>query len=196
MSSDIVNFLMKIYYFFDKQNVGIERGNDFLLKFIDEENQLGEANTLQALGDLHIRNDKLSDAEKNYTEALKLFRTIDSKLGEANTKLCIIRLDIINKNINIRNFTDLKEAFCNIGDNEGISDVLQVEMFYNLTHNEFDKASKCFEECLKIREKSKNYLELKMWMNIFHKYIDDKEQADQFEIMMAYIEKVDSLIQN
>ncbi len=45
----------------------------------------GEANTLQALGDLHLRNARLDDARQAYEKALELFRAVDARLGEANT---------------------------------------------------------------------------------------------------------------
>ncbi|MCF7918850.1 MAG: tetratricopeptide repeat protein, partial [Candidatus Cloacimonetes bacterium] len=166
-----------------------------IFQTIDE--KLGEANTLRALGDLHIRNDNLKDAENNYLEALNIYQTIDSKLGEANTTLCILRLSILfeNEAFNIDDFEDIKHKYQNIGDNEGISDVFQVEMFYNLTQDQFEKAEDCFNECLKIKETTKNYLELKMWLKIYHKRFIDKKQTKQAEIINDCIEKVVSLIQ-
>ena len=47
--------------------------------------QLGEANTLKALGDLDRMEAKYGDARQNYTAALALFRAIPDRLGEANT---------------------------------------------------------------------------------------------------------------
>ncbi len=47
-------------------------------------NKLGEANVLQALGDLYERTDRLKDAEAAYEKALHQFRAIDERLGEAN----------------------------------------------------------------------------------------------------------------
>lgn len=47
--------------------------------------RFGEANTLEALGDLDRQEDRLSKARRNYGEALPIFREIRSRLGEANT---------------------------------------------------------------------------------------------------------------
>jgi tetratricopeptide (TPR) repeat protein len=47
--------------------------------------KLGEANTLQALGDLRVRRDKLDEAEENYLHCLEMYKEIGAKLGEANT---------------------------------------------------------------------------------------------------------------
>jgi tetratricopeptide (TPR) repeat protein len=49
------------------------------------DDQEGEANTLQALGDLALRTDDLAGAEQNYQAALTAFRDIGDRLGEANT---------------------------------------------------------------------------------------------------------------
>ncbi|MDX1994019.1 MAG: NB-ARC domain-containing protein [bacterium] len=49
----------------------------------------GEANTLQALGDLSVRLDELDAAKGYYDAALPLFRTIGDRLGEANTLMCV-----------------------------------------------------------------------------------------------------------
>ncbi len=45
----------------------------------------GEANTLQALGDLAMREDRLAEARQHYDQALPLYRQIGDRLGEANT---------------------------------------------------------------------------------------------------------------
>jgi tetratricopeptide (TPR) repeat protein len=45
----------------------------------------GEANTLQALGALYVRTDRLKEAEEAYGKALPLYQQIDDRLGEANT---------------------------------------------------------------------------------------------------------------
>ncbi|MCP4348145.1 MAG: tetratricopeptide repeat protein [Desulfobacterales bacterium] len=45
----------------------------------------GEANTLQALGDLMMRVDDLESARQSYEKALPIFQEIKDRLGEANT---------------------------------------------------------------------------------------------------------------
>jgi hypothetical protein len=49
--------------------------------------RLGEANTLQALGDAALSLDRYDDAEARYHEALPIYRQIGARLGEANTLL-------------------------------------------------------------------------------------------------------------
>ena len=44
----------------------------------------GEANTLLALGNLKMRRQDLDGALPDYRNALKIYRDIDEKLGEAN----------------------------------------------------------------------------------------------------------------
>ena len=48
------------------------------------EDRAGEANCLQGLGDLCLREDDLSGARGYYEEALPLYRAIEARLGEAN----------------------------------------------------------------------------------------------------------------
>jgi tetratricopeptide (TPR) repeat protein len=45
----------------------------------------GQANTLQALGDLSLREDELSAARTYYERALPLYEAIGARLGQANT---------------------------------------------------------------------------------------------------------------
>ena len=46
--------------------------------------RLGEANVLQALGDLYVRTARLKEAEAAYDQALSQHRAIDERRGEAN----------------------------------------------------------------------------------------------------------------
>ncbi|MFN8003146.1 MAG: tetratricopeptide repeat protein [Acidobacteriota bacterium] len=48
------------------------------------EDRLGEANVLQAIGDLLMRVADLSGARASYEKALPLYRQIEARLGEAN----------------------------------------------------------------------------------------------------------------
>ncbi|MCL4252116.1 MAG: tetratricopeptide repeat protein, partial [Anaerolineae bacterium] len=47
--------------------------------------RLGQANTLKALGDLNVREDRLADARQAYEQALPIYATIGDRLGQANT---------------------------------------------------------------------------------------------------------------
>ncbi len=52
----------------------------------------GEANVLQALGDLALREDKLGEASQRYAAALAIYPQIGDKLGEANIYQSLGRL--------------------------------------------------------------------------------------------------------
>jgi tetratricopeptide (TPR) repeat protein len=54
----------------------------------------GEANTLQALGDLDLREARYGAARANYEAALSAFRAIPDRLGEANTLQALGDLDL------------------------------------------------------------------------------------------------------
>ncbi|NJL54765.1 tetratricopeptide repeat protein [bacterium] len=57
----------------------------------------GQANTLQALGDLRLRQADLAGAEAAYQQALPLFETIGARLGQANTLMSLGDMHISQK---------------------------------------------------------------------------------------------------
>lgn len=77
--------LLLLYDFTDRQNEGKEIGNTLLGNLEKLQDKWGEANTLEALGDLAMRTYDLKDAKDRYEKALAIFQKIDEKLGEANT---------------------------------------------------------------------------------------------------------------
>ena len=77
--------LLSLYLFSSRLNEGIKTGKVIITNFEKIYDKQGEANTLQALGDLSMRTDDLKDAQERYEKALEIFQQIDEKLGEANT---------------------------------------------------------------------------------------------------------------
>ncbi|KAH8806889.1 hypothetical protein DL96DRAFT_1686087 [Flagelloscypha sp. PMI_526] len=55
----------------------------------DIQDQLGEANALEAMGDLHMRRDQLNTADALLTRALELHIELGYRLGEANARSSI-----------------------------------------------------------------------------------------------------------
>jgi hypothetical protein len=56
--------------------------------------RLGEANTIQALGDVARLQDRYDEATERYQQALPIYRQIGARLGEANTLVSRARLAI------------------------------------------------------------------------------------------------------
>jgi exonuclease VII small subunit len=54
------------------------------LSFIDRHTVLGEANDVQKLGDVHLRRDKLDEAQASFERAIELHRQAHDVLGEAS----------------------------------------------------------------------------------------------------------------
>jgi tetratricopeptide (TPR) repeat protein len=81
ISSSLLNILLFAY----RADDGIFAGNMGLKACRSLNERKGEANTLQALGDLKVRVDDLAGARRDYETALPIYREIQERLGEANT---------------------------------------------------------------------------------------------------------------
>ncbi|MCZ2127202.1 MAG: tetratricopeptide repeat protein [Anaerolineales bacterium] len=90
------------------------RQNDLWLSWLEESLRLGvedarlKANVLQAIGDVQQFRDDRDAALASYDEALKLFRQVGAKLGEANVYLSLGSTERENKN-----FSEAKRYFEN-----------------------------------------------------------------------------------
>ncbi|MCL4249261.1 MAG: TIR domain-containing protein, partial [Anaerolineae bacterium] len=54
----------------------------------------GEASILLRIGNLNVREDRLSDARQNYEQALPIYETIGARLGQANTLVALGDLNV------------------------------------------------------------------------------------------------------
>ena len=77
--------LIQLYSFHNRMNEAKEVSQTFMSKLEKLHDQLGEANTLKALGDLAVRTAELKEAKNRYDKALTIYQQIDEKLGQANT---------------------------------------------------------------------------------------------------------------
>ena len=94
-------YLISLYYRHDRCSMAKEIGDTIIPKLERLQDELGEANTLLALGDLAMRMADLKEAKLKYEKALEIFQQIDSKLGGANTLLALgdlaLRTDELKK---------------------------------------------------------------------------------------------------
>ena len=77
----------------------------------------GEANTLQALGELEVREAQYGAARERYEAALGLFRAIPDRLGEANTLKALGTLDQVESDLEGagQNFAAAGELYAAMG---------------------------------------------------------------------------------
>ena len=90
--ADIQHRRGKYLYYQNRWNASLEAHNAALALFRAVGDRLGEANTLQAMGDVYRFQDKYDEALKTYDAALALFRAVGDRLGEANLNQSLARL--------------------------------------------------------------------------------------------------------
>jgi tetratricopeptide (TPR) repeat protein len=70
------------------------------LSFIDRHTTvLGEANDVQSLGDVYLRQDKLDEAQASFERAIELHRQAHNVLGEANSLQSLANLYLRQDNL-------------------------------------------------------------------------------------------------
>ncbi len=79
-------------YYLDEYDAALESYRAALGLFRAVGDRLGEANTLQAIGDVQRFRDEYDAALESYRAALGLYRAVGSRLGEANTLAARSRL--------------------------------------------------------------------------------------------------------
>ena len=106
------------FYYSDRYPEARERYEEALPIFRDIQDRLGEANTIQALGHVHMALAEYPEARKRYEEALPIFRQIKARLGEANTLTGVGSLDLAeNKPAAAQNlFEQASRIYREIGD--------------------------------------------------------------------------------
>ncbi|GAB4508702.1 MAG: hypothetical protein OHK0046_01920 [Anaerolineae bacterium] len=84
--ADTLLGLASLTLFFDAENPEIE---DYLSQalalFTEIEDDLGQANTREVLGDLAFANDELDEARAYFEEALVLYKQVENPIGQAST---------------------------------------------------------------------------------------------------------------
>ena len=112
--------------------------------------RLGEANVLQAQGDLVARQDRLGEAEKAYEAALGIYREIGARLGEANVLLA--QGDLAVRQDRLGEAEKAYEAalgvFREIGERLGEANVLQAQGDLALRQGGQGEVEKAYEAAL------------------------------------------------
>lgn len=118
----------------------------------------GEANTLQALGDLYVRTARLAPAEDAYTQALQLYKRVEDSLGEANTLQAMGRFALSQRRVpEALGLYRLAEAiYRRIHDMLGLSNVLAQAAACHAMLSDIAGAIKAAQEALRIGQEIGN----------------------------------------
>ncbi|MBK6653500.1 tetratricopeptide repeat protein [Zoogloea sp.] len=120
----------------------------------------GEANTLKALGDLQLRNDRLDDARKAYENALELYRKVEDRLGEANTLRALGDLHLRNARLDDarKAYENALELYRKVDARLGEANTLQALGDLHLRNARLDDARKAYENALELFRKVEDRL--------------------------------------
>ncbi|MCK4765838.1 MAG: CHAT domain-containing protein, partial [Candidatus Aminicenantes bacterium] len=128
--------------------------------FRDIKNRLGEANTLQSLGDVHRALSENEKARRRYEQAITIFRDIKDRLGEANT---LLRLGHMRKALSENEKARLRyeqaiTIFRDIKDRLGEANTLQSLGEVHRMLDEYEKARQRYEQAITIYRDIKDRL--------------------------------------
>jgi len=103
---------------------------------------IGEANTLQAIGDVQRFRDEYDKALQSYDQALQLFRAVGSRLGEANTLLS--RADLFDASGRtddaLQNYEQALRLYAEMGDRYSLARGLTFRGQFFLRHEDAERA--------------------------------------------------------
>jgi tetratricopeptide (TPR) repeat protein len=148
---EIVAFvLLGLYKYNNWIDEGLNLGVRMLRRFKDLGSKKGEANTLQSLGDLRVRRDKLSDADGNYTQALSMYQEIGEKKGEANTLQSLGALHVRQDNLPeaVEYYTLALSKYREIGERLGEANTLQPFGDLQVRQNKLPEAEENYTRAL------------------------------------------------
>ena len=175
----LATYLLDLYKFNDRQKEGRQIGESVVVELERIGDKLGQANTLQALGDIAVRTDDLKDAKDKYDKALEIFEQIDEKMGQANTlrslgQWCVLEgeLGMADSSLNEAN-----ELYISINELEGLSEVHLTRALVLIKRGEYVRSRDELNQCSVIREKVLGYGEVAGWL-IFYA---DHLRAESFE---------------
>ncbi len=108
-------------------DAALESYNEALKLFRQVGAKLGEANVLQAIGDVQQFRDDRDAALESYNEALKLFRQVGDKLGEANVLQAIGDVQQFRKETDaaLESYNEALKLFRQVGAKLGEANTLQ-----------------------------------------------------------------------
>jgi tetratricopeptide (TPR) repeat protein len=123
----------EIYYWNGRANARFyktEKGYEFLQQALkayrEVGDRLGEANTLQAIGDVLQFLDRSNEALANYEQAIGIYREVGDRLGEANTLQAIgdVLQFLKRSNEALANYEQAIGIYREVGDRLGEANIL------------------------------------------------------------------------
>ncbi|MCY7408326.1 MAG: tetratricopeptide repeat protein, partial [Alkalinema sp. CAN_BIN05] len=144
----------RLYYRLDDRHQdALENYDQALVLYQSSKNRQGEANTLQAIGDVLQFLDQSQDALNRYETAIEIYRQVGDRLGEANTLKAIGDLEEDPKN-GLNRFNQAMQIYQEIGDQYSQARILATSLapaYIKLNQSyqakeSYEKALKYFEE--------------------------------------------------
>ncbi len=122
--------------------------------FRDVGDRLGEANTLQAIGDVHRFKDENEKALSSYDSALQLFRDVGSRLGEANTLKAIGDVHQFKKELEkaLSSYDSALQLFRDVGDRLGEANTLQSIGRLNHAMEKIEASTEAFQNAIQLHK--------------------------------------------
>ena len=151
----LATYLLELYIHNDRIKEGRQIGERLRDKLERLGDKSGQANTLQALGDLSVRTADLKEAKEKYDKALEIFEKIDEKMGQANTLKALGEWSALKGDLESAE-SRIEEAsgiYGEINEIEGEAEVNMTRALVLIKRGAEGEAREELRKCSKIREK-------------------------------------------
>jgi tetratricopeptide (TPR) repeat protein len=140
------------YRLHDDHDAALESYHAALQLFRQVGDKLGEANVLQAIGDVQQFRKEIDAALESYHAALQLFRQVGAKLGEANVRKAIGDVQQFRKEIDaaLESYNAALQLFRQVGDKLGEANVLQAIGHVQQFRDDRDAALESYHAALQL----------------------------------------------
>ncbi len=184
-------YLISLYISHYRYKEAREVGDTLISNLEKLQDNLGEANTLKALGDLAMRTDNLKEAQQKYEKALEIFQQVDAKLGEANTLMRLGQWLTITDDLNDAE-TKLENAiiiYKEIEELEGQADVHMGKALIHLKRHDITKAKNELDQCSSLRDMVLAHGEAAQWLIFYANHLKLHNFPEGVRICLEYAEK-------
>ncbi|MEW5987774.1 MAG: tetratricopeptide repeat protein [Chloroflexota bacterium] len=151
-SARITGLFQNFFVIFDPGRTQIERYRQALTAARRIKDRLGEANVLQAIGDVQNFRDEREAALQSYQEALRLFRQVGDRLGEANVLQAIGDVQNFRKDMEaaLQSYQEALRLFRQVGARLGEANVLQAIGDVQNFRKDMEAALQSYQEALRL----------------------------------------------
>ncbi|MBU7046091.1 MAG: CHAT domain-containing protein, partial [Theionarchaea archaeon] len=190
--------LILLYNFHYRYQEAREGGDAMISNLRNLQDQLGEAYTLQALGDLAVRIDDLKDGKEKYEEALSIFQEIGDNLGTAYTLQALgdLAVRISDLKDGKEKYEEALSIFQEIGDNLGTANTLKALGDLAVRIDDLKDGKEKYEEALSIFQEIGSNLgtanTLKALGDLAVRISDLKDGKEKYEEALSIFQEIGS----